>query len=65
MVKVEKLAHRYVIKSFECDRNDTLRLLTLLNLFQDLADDSANEIGIGYDYLRTVGKVLRLCRPSV
>ena len=65
MVKVEKLAHRYVIKSFECDRNDTLRLLTLLNLFQDLADDSANEIGIGYDYLRTVGKAWVLIAMNV
>ena len=50
---VRKQVHTYVVKSFECDRKDTLRLLTLLNLFQDIADDSANEIGIGYDYLRT------------
>ena len=43
---VRKQIHTYTVKSFECDRRDTLRLLTLLNLFQDIADDSANEIGI-------------------
>ena len=65
MVKVEKLTHKYTIKSFECDRKDTLRLLTLLNMFQDIADDSANSIGIGYDYLRTVGKAWVLIAMNV
>ena len=62
---VRKQIHTYTVKSFECDRNDTLRLLTLLNLFQDIADDSANEIGIGYDYLRTVGKAWILIAMNV
>ena len=53
---IRKQVHTYTVKSFECDRNNTLRLLTLLNLFQDIAYDSANEIGIGYDYLRNLGK---------
>ena len=65
MIKVQKLAHKYVVKSFECDRKDTLRLLTLLNMFQDLADDSANSIGIGYDYLRTIGKAWVLIAMDV
>ena len=62
---VRKQVHTYTVKSFECDRKDTLRLLTLLNLFQDIADDSANEIGIGYDYLRTVGKAWILIAMNV
>ena len=62
---VEKQVHTYVVKSFECDRKDTLRLLTLLNLLQDIADDSANDIGIGYDYLRTVGKAWVLIAMNV
>ena len=62
---IRKQVHTYVVKSFECDRKDTLRLLTLLNLFQDIADDSANEIGIGYDYLRTVGKAWVLIAMNV
>ena len=62
---IRKQVHTYVVKSFECDRKDTLRLLTLLNLLQDLADDSANEIGIGYDYLRTVGKAWILIAMNV
>lgn len=40
-------------------------MLTLLNLFQDIADDSANGIGIGYDYLRTVGKAWILIAMDV
>ena len=65
MVKVEKMVHKYVVKSFECDRKDTLRLVSLLNMFQDIADDSANSIGIGYDYLRTVGKAWVLIAMNV
>ena len=62
---ISKQVHTYTVKSFECDRKDTLRLLTLLNLFQDIADDSANEIGIGYDYLRTIGKAWVLIAMNV
>lgn len=62
---VKKQVHTYTVKSFECDRNDTLRLLTLLNLFQDISDDSANEIGIGYDYLRSAGKAWVLIAMNV
>jgi medium-chain acyl-[acyl-carrier-protein] hydrolase len=62
---ISKQVHTYTVKSFECDRKDTLRLLTLLNLFQDIADDSANAIGIGYDYLRTIGKAWVLIAMNV
>ena len=62
---IRKQVHTFTVKSFECDRNDTLRLLTLLNLLQDIADDSANEIGIGYDYLRTIGKAWVLIAMNV
>jgi len=62
---ISKQVHTYTVKSFECDRKDTLRLLTMLNLFQDIADDSANEIGIGYDYLRTIGKAWVLIAMNV
>ena len=65
IMAVEKQIHKYLVKSFECDRQDRLRLLTLLNLFQDIADDSANNIGIGYDYLRTVGKAWVLIAMNV
>ena len=62
---IRKQVHTFTVKSFECDRKDTLRLLTLLNLLQDIADDSANEIGIGYDYLRTIGKAWVLIAMNV
>ena len=62
---VRKQIHTYTVKSFECDCHDTLRMLTLLNMFQDIADDSANSIGIGYDYLRTVGKAWVLIAMDV
>ena len=64
-MSIRKQVHKYTVKSFECDRNDTLRLLTLLNLFQDISDDSANEIGIGYDYLRSKGKAWVLMSMNV
>ena len=65
IMAIRKQVHTYVVKSFECDRKDTLRLLTLLNLFQDISDDSANEIGIGYDYLRSKGKAWVLIAMNV
>ncbi len=40
----------YKIASFECDKNTFLRIRTLFNLFQDLADNHAEEMGLGYRF---------------
>jgi len=65
MIQIEKMVHKYVIKNFECDCKEKLRLRTLLNMLQDIADDSANDIGIGYEHLRTVGKAWVLMAMNV
>lgn len=45
---MEKFCKSYTIKSYECDSTCKLRLRTVFNFFQDLADDHANEMGLGY-----------------
>ncbi len=45
---MEKFSKNYEIASFESDRNGVLRLRTLFNLFQDLADGHATVMGVGY-----------------
>ena len=41
-MQVDKISREYHVKSYECDRNGTLRLLTLMNIFQDTADTHAS-----------------------
>lgn len=47
MKKYEKI---YQIKTYEADKNGALRIPTLLNIFQDAADGSARELGLGMEY---------------
>ncbi len=47
---MEKYSKTYEIKSYECDKNGVLRLRTLFNLFQDMADDHADKMGLGYHF---------------
>jgi len=55
MAVIEKFTRDYAIRSYECDRNGQLRLVTLLNIFQDAADSHANLMGLGYDFCRSRG----------
>ena len=55
MSKIEKFIREYPVRSYECDRDGQLRLITLLNIFQDVADSHANQMGLGYDFCRTKG----------
>ncbi len=47
---MEKYQKEFEITSYECDENGHLRLRSLFNLFQDLADNHASIIGVGYEY---------------
>lgn len=49
-MKVEKYTKLYNIRSYECDCNNNLRILTLINIFQDIADENAALLGFGLDF---------------
>jgi medium-chain acyl-[acyl-carrier-protein] hydrolase len=51
-----KYSKTYTIRSYECDRNNHLRILTLMNIFQDMADDDATERGFGLDFCLQTGR---------
>ncbi len=47
---ISKHIKPYNIRSYECDRNNNLRILTLMNILQDIADDNAASLGFGLDF---------------
>lgn len=47
---IQKYQKQYLVRSYECDKHQNLRLLTLMNILQDSADGSADILGVGYDY---------------
>lgn len=49
-MQISKYSKQYTIRSYECDRNNNLRILTLMNIFQDMADINAAELGFGLDF---------------
>ena len=49
-MKMEKYTKLYTIRSYECDCNNNLRILTLMNIFQDIADENAALFGFGLDF---------------
>lgn len=47
---MQKLKKEYQIRSYECDVNGHLRLITLMNILQDMADAHAEKLGLGMDF---------------
>jgi len=47
---MEKHKKSYLINSFQVDFQAKLRVHTLFNLFQDIADEHAEKIGVGYTF---------------
>ncbi len=45
-----KLSKLYNVRSYECDRNNNLRILTLMNILQDMADIDAAQRGFGLQF---------------
>lgn len=45
-----KFIRDYLIRSYECDRNKTLRIVALMNIFQDIADSHASLLGVGIEH---------------
>lgn len=52
---MEKFEKEFQIRSYECDKNGCLRLLTLMNILQDAADLSATSLGFGFDFCLNSG----------
>ena len=52
---IKKFINEYDIRTYECDSNNNLRILTLLNIFQDMADNHAKTIGLGIDHVLAKG----------
>ena len=45
-----KLKREYQVRSAECDRFNQMRIRSLFNLFQDVADLHAESLGVGYTF---------------
>lgn len=54
-MQITKFVQTYDIRSYECDRNNNLRILTLMNIFQDMADNHARAMGLGMEYVLSRG----------
>lgn len=48
-MQATKYNKQYLIRSYECDRNNSLRILTLMNIFQDMAVTNAENMGLGLE----------------
>ena len=46
----KKYSKNYEIKTYEADKNSALRIPTLMNIFQDAADESATSLGFGMEF---------------
>lgn len=49
---MQKYSKTYTVKSYECDTSGRLRVRSLFNLLQDMADDHADRMGVGYHYCK-------------
>jgi len=49
-MKISKFSREYSICSYECDAKGTLRLVSLMNMFQDAADTHAEILGVGIEH---------------
>ncbi len=47
---MSEFVKEYEIASYECDENIDFRLRSLFNIFQDVADNHADLMGVGYHY---------------
>lgn len=45
----------YIIRTYEVDKNSNLRIITLFNIFQDMADTHAENLGVGLSFCKKTG----------
>lgn len=44
---ITKFEQEYTVRSYECDRNNRLRVITLMNIFQDMSYAHVTKLGFG------------------
>lgn len=49
-MKISKFSREYSICSYECDCRGILRVVSLMNMFQDVADTHAELLGVGIEH---------------
>ena len=47
---MEKFSKQYALRTYECDKNNNLRLIALMNILQDMADSHATALGLGLEF---------------
>lgn len=52
---MEKYTKMYTLRTYECDRNGYLRIVSLFNLLQDMADSHAADLGLGMEFCLSNG----------
>ena len=52
---MEKLVKEYTLRTYECDKNGYLRVVTLFNILQDMADSHATILGLGMEFCLSNG----------
>lgn len=52
---MDKFIKEYKIRTYECDKNSNLRILTLMNILQDMADSHASDLHLGLEFCLNQG----------
>lgn len=52
---MEKFVKEYNLRTYECDKNGYLRIVTLFNILQDMADSHATDLGLGMEFCLSKG----------
>ena len=52
---MEKYVKEYNLRTYECDKNGYLRIVSLFNLLQDMADSHATDLGLGMEFCLSKG----------
>lgn len=49
---MEKLIKKHIISNYECDRNETIKIISIFHLLQDMADAHAEKLNVGYTFYK-------------
>jgi len=49
---MEKLIKEHTISNYECSRNETIKIISIFHLLQDMADAHAEKLNVGYTFYK-------------